>query len=92
MLEMINNRQIQLIINDTAVNKEFWADAPLTKTRLSAARQLGLAPKRVAPARRKLDRTSSQQCRGDLQQWRIAAAAKASHLPSLCSLLSTAGA
>ena len=54
--------------------------------------QRGLSAKRVAPARRKLDTTSFQQRRGDLQQWRIAAAAKASHLPSLCSLLSTAGA
>ena len=25
VLEMINNRQIQLIINDNAVNKGFWA-------------------------------------------------------------------
>jgi len=56
------------------------------------SRSAVLSAKRVAPARRKLDTTSFQQRRGDLQQWRIAAAAKASHLPSLCSLLSTAGA
>jgi hypothetical protein len=53
VLEMINNRQIQLIINDNAVNKGFWADAPVTKTRLSAA-QL---------ARPKTRRTSSQEAR-----------------------------
>ena len=56
------------------------------------SRSAVLSAKRVAPARRNLDTTSFQQRRGDLQQWRIAAAAKASHLPSLCSLLSTAGA